>query len=126
MGHAQNVTFSITLDAGETRGAGGQLTAASQHPFGTVVNSDKPIAITISDDSLNGTTADVSICLETKSSPQTSWAEYIAIKGNLNGPDKAFIPTEPNTTISVNGNVVTTLTNLTSSTPHPVRNRRLL
>ena len=121
VGHPQNVTFTITLDAGETWSGRATSTAASQHPFGTVVNSDKPIAITISDDSLNGTPyggcadlfGDQIVPVEIVGT------EYIAIKGNLNGPDKVFfIPTEPNTTISVNGNVVTTLNTLTSIYTH--------
>ena len=121
VGHAQNVTFSITLDAGETWSGRATSTAAGQHPFGTVVNSDKPIAITISDDSLNGTPyggcadlfGDQIVPVEIVGT------EYIAIKGNLNGPDKVFfIPTEPNTTLSVNGNVVTTLNTITSIYAH--------
>ena len=121
VGHPQNVTFTIALDAGETWSGRATSTAASQHPFGTVVNSDKPIAITISDDSLNGTPyggcadlfGDQIVPIDIVGT------EYIAIKGNLNGPDKVFfIPTEANTTISVNGNVVTTLNNLTSIYSH--------
>ncbi len=121
VGHAQNVTFTITLDAGETWSGRATSTAASQHPFGTVVNSDKPIAITISDDSLNGTPYGGCADLfgDQIVPADIVGTEYIAIKGNLNGPDKVFfIPTEPNTTISVNGNVVTTLTNLTSIYSH--------
>ena len=121
VGHPQNVTFTITLDAGETWSGRATSTAASQHPFGTVVNSDKPIAITISDDSLNGTPYGGCADLFGDQIVPTEivGTEYIAIKGNLNGPDKVFfIPTEPNTTISVNGNVVTTLNSLTSIYTH--------
>ncbi len=121
VGHPQNVTFTITLDEGETWSGRASSVAASQHPYGTVVNSDKPIAITISDDSLNGTPYGGCADLFGDQIVPTEivGTEYIAIKGNLNGPDKVFfIPTEPNTTISVNGNVVTTLNTLTSIYTH--------
>lgn len=121
VGHAQNVTFTITLDAGETWSGRATSVTAAQHPFGTVVNSDKPIAITISDDSLQGTPYGGCADLFGDQIVPTSivGTEYIAVKGNLNGPDKVFfIPTEPNTTISVNGNVISTLTTLTSIYVH--------
>jgi len=121
VGHAQNVTFTITLDAGQTWGGRATSTAAGQHPFGTVVTSNKPIAITISDDSLQGTPYGGCADLFGDQIVPTDivGTEYIAVKGNLNGPDKVFfIPTEAGTTISVNGNVVSTLTTLTSIYAH--------
>ncbi len=121
VGHAQNITFTITLDAGETWSGRATSTTAGQHPFGSVVNSDKPIAITISDDSLQGTPYGGCADLFGDQIVPTEIVgkEYIAIKGNLNGPDKVFfIPTVPNTTISVNGNLAYTLTGLTSIYVH--------
>lgn len=121
VGHAANVAFTITLDEGETWGGRATSVQADQHPFGTVVTSDKPIAITISDDSLNGTPYGGCADLFGDQIVPVSivGTEYIAVKGNLNGPDKVFfIPTEPNTTLSVNGAVVTTLTTLTSIYAH--------
>ena len=59
------------------------------------------------------------ICSRSNRPANIVGTEYIAIKGNLNGPDKVFfIPTEPNTTLSVNGTAVTTLTNMTSIYAH--------
>ena len=120
-GHAPNITFSIVLDEGQTWSGRATSTLASQHPFGTVVTSNKPIAITMSDDSVAGTPyggcADI---MGDQIVPVSIvGTEYIAVKGNLNGPDKVFfIPTEPNTTISVNGNVVSTLATLSSIYTH--------
>ena len=120
-GHAPNITFSIVLDEGQTWSGRASSTLASQHPFGSVVSSNKPIAITMSDDSVAGTPyggcADI---MGDQIVPVSIvGTEYIAIKGNLNGPDKVFfIPTVPNTTISVNGTVVSTLTTLASIYTH--------
>ena len=121
VGHAQNITFTITLDAGETWSGRATSTSAGQHPYGSMVNSDKPIAITISDDSLQGTPYGGCADLfgDQIVPAEIVGTEYIAIKGNLNGPDKVFfIPTVPNTTISVNGNLAYTLTGLTSIYTH--------
>jgi gliding motility-associated-like protein len=120
-GHAANITFSIVLNEGQTWSGRASSTLASQHPFGTIVTSNKPIAITMSDDSVAGTPyggcADI---MGDQIVPVSIvGTEYIAVKGNLNGPDKVFfIPTEPNTTISLNGNVVSTLTTLASIYAH--------
>lgn len=120
-GHAPNITFSIVLNEGQTWSGRASSTLASQHPFGTIVTSNKPIAITMSDDSVAGTPyggcADI---MGDQIVPVSIvGTEYIAVKGNLNGPDKVFfIPTEPNTTISLNGNVVSTLTTLSSIYTH--------
>lgn len=120
-GHAPNITFSISLNAGQTWSGRASSTLANQHPFGTIVTSNKPIAITMSDDSVAGTPyggcADI---MGDQIVPvSVVGTDYIAVKGNLNGPDKVFfIPTEPNTTISVNGNVTSTLTTMASIYTH--------
>ena len=42
VGHPQNVTFTITLDAGETWSGRATSTSASQHPFGTCLLYTSP------------------------------------------------------------------------------------
>lgn len=121
VGHVANVPFTIVLNQGQTWSGRASWVQANQHPFGTVVTSNKPIAITMSDDSLQGTPYGGCADIMGDQIVPTSivGTEYIAVKGNLNGPDKVFfIPTEPNTTISVNGNVVFTLNTLTSIYAH--------
>lgn len=121
IGHAANVPFTITLDEGETWSGRASSTLAAQHPSGTTVTSDKPIAITMSDDSVQGTPyggcADI---MGDQIVPVSIvGTEYIAVKGNLNGPDKIFIvPTVPGTVISLNGNVVSTLPSIYSMYTH--------
>ena len=121
IGHPANVTFSITLNEGQTWSGRATSVSADQHPSGTTVTSNKPIAITMSDDSVNGTPyggcADI---MGDQIVPvNLLGTEYIAIKGNLNGPDKVFIvTTEPGTTVSVNGNLETTLPAASSMYTH--------
>lgn len=121
IGHPANVTFSITLNEGQTWSGRATSVSADQHPSGTTVTSNQPIAISMSDDSVNGTPyggcADI---MGDQIVPvNIVGTEYIAIKGNLNGPDKVFIvTTEPGTTVSVNGNVVTTLPTASSTYTH--------
>jgi len=120
-GHPPNVTFNITLDEGQTWSGRATSVNADQHPSGTTVTANKPIAITMSDDSVNGTPyggcADI---MGDQIVPvNIVGTEYIAIKGNLNGPDKVFIvATEPGTTVSVNGNMTTTLPTVSSMYTH--------
>ncbi len=51
-GHPANVPFNITLQKGQTYSCRTVGQAPSQHPAGTLVTSDKPIAVTINDDSV--------------------------------------------------------------------------
>jgi gliding motility-associated-like protein len=112
VGNAANVAFNITLNAGQTYSATASSPAANLHLGGSVVTSDKPIAITISDDSVLGTPyggcADI---LGDQAVPIPNVGdEYIVVKGYLNGPDKIYIlATQPNTSVSINGTQVTTL-----------------
>ena len=50
--HPAGVPYLITLNRGETYTGRANSEAAADHPSGTVVSSDKPIAITYSDDSV--------------------------------------------------------------------------
>lgn len=112
-GYPAGTPITITLDEGETYAFRAANVAANQHPSGTHVTSSAPIAITISDDSIVGTPYQGS-CMDLLGDQaipvSVAGIEYIAVKGNLNGPDKVFIVgTEDNTTLSVNGTYVWTL-----------------
>ena len=121
IGHPANNAFTILLHKGQTWSGRASSVLSSQHPSGTTVTSDKPIAITMSDDSVAGTPyggcADI---MGDQIVPvNIVGTEYIAIRGNLNGPDKVFIvPTVPGTVISLNGNVVSTLPSVYSMYTH--------
>ena len=113
-GYAAGTPFTITLDEGETYALRAANAAANQHPSGTYVTSTAPIAITVSDDSIQGTPYPPGNCLDLLGDQIIPVAvagdTYIAVKGNLNGADKVFIVgTEDNTSISINGTYVWTI-----------------
>lgn len=112
VGHAANVPFTIVLNKGQTYSAENVSTAAGQHLGGSAIVSDKPIAVTLSDDTAQGTPyggcADL---MGDQLIPTTIiGSEYIAIKGYLNGPDKLYIVAATNgTQITIDGAVVGTI-----------------
>ncbi len=115
VGHYLNVPYTITLNKGQTYSATATSQSAAQHLSGSIVSSDKPIAITINDDliygGLFGTCADVA---GDQIIPLTKLGtKYIVVRGFLTAPyDKVFIlATQNNTTIQVNGTLVTTINN---------------
>ena len=112
-GRAAGVPFVIQLNQGQTYALRGGLVLAVSHPSGTLIQSSAPIAVTISDDSL-GAPFNPSGCSDIMGDQvipvDVAGKEYIAIKGNLGGPDKVFIVgTEDNTSISINGTNVWTV-----------------
>ena len=113
VGHVANVPFNITLNKGETYSATATSTLANQHLVGSRVTSTFPIAITIKDDLLAGTPFGGCADLGGDQSIPLSiiGKEYIIVRGFLNAPyDQVFVlATQNNTTISVNGTLVTTL-----------------
>jgi gliding motility-associated-like protein len=54
VGHAAGVKYTITLNKGQTYSATALGQSAASHPAGSVVTSNKPIAVTIKDDLLSG------------------------------------------------------------------------
>jgi len=112
VGHAAGVPFDITLDKGETYLVEASRTSDNQHLTGSTVSSDKPIAITIHDDSLSG--QPYGGCMDIAGDQlipiNLIGQEYIAIKGYLNGEDKIYVVAQNDATeISVDGLVVSTI-----------------
>lgn len=113
VGHSAGSAITITLQAGQSWCGEGVSTLAGNHPGGTTVVSDKPVVVTMSDDSLQGTPyggcADI-IGDQIVPIPILG-TKYIALKGYLNGPDKVYVlATEPNTQVFANGSPVASLT----------------
>lgn len=113
-GYPAGVPFVIELNQGETYALRAASVLAASHPSGTLIQSSAPIAVTISDDSLLGAPFNPSGCYDIMGDQvipvELAGKEYIAIKGNLGGPDKVFIVgTEDNTSISINGTNVWTV-----------------
>jgi gliding motility-associated-like protein len=106
LGHLAGVPFTIVLNMGETYSAEASNTAGNLHLSGSTVISDKPIAITLKDDSMSG--APYGGCADlmgdqTIPVPVTG-KEYVTLKGYLNGPDKVYVvATQNNTQLTIDG-----------------------
>ena len=112
LGHTAGAPFIIVLNMGETYSAEAANIAGNLHLSGSTVISDKPIAITIKDDSMSG--APYGGCADlmgdqTIPVPVTG-KEYVTLKGYLNGPDKVYVvATQNNTQLTIDGVSVGTL-----------------
>ncbi len=116
--HAANTPFTIILNKGQTYTVIADGTIASAHLGGSFVQSDKPISITIYDDSVDATTVCSNCPCKDLIGDQIvpinrTGQEYIIVRGDLAVPttgDYYYIwATEDNTTISVDGVLVTTI-----------------
>lgn len=124
IGHLATIPFLITLNAGETFSAQALGPAANQHLSGSTVISNRPIAITINDDSMSG--GPYGGCADLMGDQiipnSVLGKEHIAIKGYLNGPDKVYIVASMNNTqITIDGSVVGVL-NATEMYVHTLAN----
>jgi gliding motility-associated-like protein len=106
VGHPAGVPFTIVLNMGETYSAEASNIAGNLHLSGSTVIANKPIAITIKDDSMSG--APYGGCADlmgdqTIPVPVTG-KEYVTLKGYLNGPDKVYVvATQNNTQLTIDG-----------------------
>ena len=103
IGRAANVSFTITLNAGETYSCVGTNTTATGTLAGSKITSNKPIAVTHSDDSLfnNGARDLIGDQIVPVNILGT---EYIAVKGLGTNERVYIVATENNTTYYLNGN----------------------
>jgi len=109
-GHPALTPFTIVLDRGETYSAawtGANYTDPSTNPAGAAVVSDKPIAISIKDDSVHNPSGGCFDFMGDQIIPVGILGkEYVAIKGflNNNGDESAFVmASENNTKVFLNG-----------------------
>lgn len=109
VGHAQGVPFSIVLNKGETYSARAIDEKAASHPAGSKVVSDKPIAITIKDDSVVDGEGQVQYPAWDLIGDQLVPTNIIGDEYGLTFGRGYVLATEDNTQISVNGSVVKTL-----------------
>ena len=112
VGHPAGVPFTINLNMGETWSGTSTSQSFTQRPSGTVITSDKPIAITIKDDSMNGGV--YGGCADLMGDQLVPLpllgTDYITIKGYLNGPDRVFVlATQNNTQVTIDGTLVGTI-----------------
>jgi len=112
VGHQAGLPFNITLNAGQVYAATATSQLAGEHLQGSVVNADKPIAITYSDDLLAGQGGCADLVGDQIVPVSVVGSEYILVKGSMNLERVSIMGTQDNTSIFLNGNtVVTTILN---------------
>ncbi|MEO8672797.1 MAG: IgGFc-binding protein [Tahibacter sp.] len=103
-GHAALAQFSVTLNRGQTySGAytGNNWQLPNLHPSGAVVIADKPIIVSIKDDSIHNPSGSCTDLTGDQIVPVAALGrEYIAIKGSLNntGDESLVVVATQNTT----------------------------
>ena len=104
VGHPAGTPFTIILNRGQTYSLISIGSAAAQRPAGTQITSNKPIAVTLKDDS-----AAQQGCRDLMGDQLVPTGvigtEYIVMKGFLGSEERAYVlATENNTSIFLNGN----------------------
>lgn len=107
LNHPAGVPFDVILNAGETYGCRSAGVSGPAHPTGTSVTSSAPIAITISDDSIEQTSGST-LCFDLvgdQCTPITeAGTEFVAIRGGLTSNERIYIlATQDGTGITQNG-----------------------
>ena len=120
VGHFGWIPYTITLNKGQTYSGTAVSQAALDHPGGSHIVSNKPIAVTVKDDSLNGAfwggcadiTGDQIVPVD------IIGKKYIIMRGFLNNNiDKVFIlATQNNTSIYLDGSPIPVATINTGET----------
>lgn len=114
IGHAAGVTFNITLNKGQTYSAEALYQEADQHPTGSHVTSNKPVAITIKDDLLIGSPFFEGFCRDQVGDQiipiDQTGTQYVVQKGDLNSDEQVLVvATQPNTQVFRDGVLINTL-----------------
>lgn len=115
VGHAANVTYSVALNAGQSYNIENVTRLASvagQNLSGTIVVSNKPISVTVSDDSVGGVSGCFDLMGDQIVPVEVVGTEYIINKGGLNAAqfEGAYIVATRNfTQITINDGVITTV-----------------
>ncbi len=144
-GYAAGVPFNITLNKGETFSCLATSQSAAGHIGGTHIVSNKPIAVTIKDDSVWGQPqgckdliGDQTVPMVNAEGTRIVGYEYIVMRGKINlinpnavPPDPDGVPTgerifimatEPNTQVFIDGALFTTLANPGEQSAYEIRN----
>jgi gliding motility-associated-like protein len=112
VGHPAGVPFNIVLNTGQAYSAQALGAAPALHPAGSIISSDKPVAVTMKDDLLTGVYGSCSDPGGDQLIPDAlAGTRFIAVKGFLNNPgDRVLVMGLSNgTSISVNGSPVATV-----------------
>lgn len=99
-GHAQNVTFSITLNKGETYSARDMNTTAGSSLAGSIISSNKPVAVTTFDGSLVNSTCN-NMLGDQITNADVIGTDYIIRKGTASTDRVYILATQNGTNISI-------------------------
>ncbi|MBH83787.1 MAG: hypothetical protein CMP70_03845 [Flavobacteriales bacterium] len=115
IGYTANTTMSINLNRGQTYSLRSASTLSYLRPSGTYISSDKPIAVTISDDSVNGISYyggnNYDLLADQIIPVNKMGQEYIGIKGQLTLDDKIYITASEDNTIITSGDNILSVIN---------------
>jgi gliding motility-associated-like protein len=115
VGHAANVTYSIALNAGQTYGIEnitGATNTAGNNLSGTIVVSNNPISVSVSDDSVKGVSGCYDLMGDQIVPVEVVGTEYIVNKGGLNGGENEgayIVATQNFSQITINDGAVSTV-----------------
>ncbi len=108
VGHVGGTPFTINLNRGETYSAEAVSRMREDHPWGSIIESNKPIAVTVKDDSVDPLGNDNTDLMGDQIVPvDLLGTEYIVVKGHLNSnpSDRVYVlATEDNTNVYIDGN----------------------
>lgn len=114
VGHAANVTYSITLNVGQSynvENVSANPTLAGQNLSGTIVVSDKPISVTVSDDSVHGVSGCYDLMGDQIVPVDIVGTQYVINKGGLNAGENEgayIVATDNFTQVNVDDGVTIT------------------
>jgi hypothetical protein len=119
-GHPAYQSYSITLNAGQTYSGGVISTNADNNPSGSVIVSNKPIAVSTKDDSVQHPGGCRDMNGDQLVPVDIAGKEYIVVRGGLTGGNEYayVVATQNNTELFVDGTYVTTLFNGQSHEVH--------
>ncbi|MBK6526616.1 MAG: IgGFc-binding protein [Crocinitomicaceae bacterium] len=107
-GHVANVTFSISLDEGETYSGRDMNVSAATTLAGSIIASDKPIAVTLFSGAMSN--AGCTSTIGDQITPTDFLgSDYIIRKGTASGERVFILATENATTITIHNSGTTLL-----------------
>jgi gliding motility-associated-like protein len=110
VGHQAGVPFTVVLNRGQTYSVIAQSGAVNAKLSGSKISANKPIAVTIKDDSSSGPGSCRDLNGDQLVPVSVLGFEYVLVRGFLNPFDHVFVlATEDNTSILINGNLKATL-----------------
>lgn len=102
VGHAANVTYSVTLNAGETYSARDITVTAATSLAGSIVSSDKPVAVTVYSGAMSSFGA-LSTMADQITTADFSGTDFIIHRGKAYNERVYVLATQNGTTIDVYG-----------------------